>query len=207
MKEIICTQCHYHLPETNLHLEKENPFTQRFWGRIPIHTGSAIFQFSKNSKVQKMLHNFKYNGRRNIGVQLGYQYGRQLKEVKHFEDVDCIVPVPLHRKKQLSRGFNQSEIFARALAEEMNADCIGNGLNRVVNSASLAKTASNRSERLDIVKDAFQLNIDVWQRRQFKHILLVDDVMTTGATLEACALQLEALGLPISMATIAMTEQ
>ena len=206
VKEIVCTRCHYHLPATNLHLDKENSFTERFWGRIPIRTGAAIFQFSKDSKVQKMLHNFKYKGNRNIGLKLGQQYGQQLHEIAHFEDVDCIVPVPLHWKKLRTRGFNQSEVFAKALAGEMKASCISNALTRVINSASLAQSGQSRSERLEQIKNAFVRNTKV-DLSKYKHILLVDDVLTTGATLEACASQLRELGLPISMATIAMAAQ
>ena len=203
-KEVICTHCNYYLPKTHFHLDKENNFTERFWGRIQLHTGAAIFQFSKGSGVQKMLHNLKYKGQKELGIQLGKQYGKELKKIEHFKDVDCIVPVPLHPSKRYERGYNQSEIFADGLSEEMKKECIAHGLARTIHSKALAK--QSRADRLLHITNAFRLQQP--ERLRGKHILLVDDVLTTGATLEACATKLLQLNnVRVSMATIAITGQ
>lgn len=205
-QELICTQCHYNLPKTQQYLDQENRFTQRFWGRVAINTGAAIFQFSQDSGVQRMLHNLKYKGRKDIGVRLGEEYGRKLKKMSHFQDVDYIIPVPLHPRKLRERGYNQSAAFAEGLSETMGKPFLMNGLRRIVYNKSLARSGVSRAERFQTIATAFQ--VKRIEKLRDAHVLLVDDVLTTGATLEACAIQLleNVTDIKVSMATIAMAD-
>ncbi len=198
--EDICTSCNATLPVTSFHLKKENPFTERFWGRVPLSTGASMFLFSKGSRVQNMLHNLKYNGKREIGEILGRRYGRSLRMSPHYLSIDLIVPVPLHPQKEYLRGYNQSELFARGLSEGMRVPYLKDALKRTVYTDS--QTNKNRLDRIENVGGVFEVNKSAALKD--KHILLVDDVLTTGSTLEACANAL--LSVPktkVSMATIA----
>jgi ComF family protein len=197
----ICTSCNVTLPFTNFHLKKDNLFTERFWGRVPIETGSSMFLFNKGSRVQNLLHNLKYNGKKEIGEILGRKFGRSLRMSPHYLGIDVIVPVPLHPEKEFLRGYNQSEMFARGLSESMRVPYLKEALKRVEFTES--QTKKNRLSRLENVKDVFQV-----QKANLlvdKHVLLVDDVMTTGSTLEACANELlKVKGTQVSMVTIAL---
>ncbi len=199
-EEIICVSCQYHLPKTQFHLEKENPFTDRFWGRVELESGSAMYRFVKGGRIQNLIHKLKYEGKREVGKRLGKMYGLQLKEVAHFQNVDFIVPVPLHPRKLHKRGFNQSDYFAMGLSESMGVPWLASGLKRVAFTGT--QTKKSRLERLANVEDAFVVGQP--KLLEGKHVLIVDDVLTTGATLEACAIKM--LTLPntkVSLATIA----
>lgn len=199
--EHLCTSCRATLPEANFHESKENPFTERFWGRVRLETGAALYLFTKESRVQNLLHQLKYNGKKEIGLILGRQFGASLKRSPFFSGIEAIVPVPLHPKKLLIRGYNQSEYFANGLSESMNVPVLKNGLRRVVHAES--QTKKSREERLNNIKDAFVVNTP--KALEGKQVLLVDDVLTTGATLETCANEILKLqGTSVSMATIAM---
>ena len=200
-KELICISCQYRLPKTQYHLEKENPFTERFWGRLKLETGAALYHFFKGGRAQQLIHQLKYKEKPEVALKLGIYYGQILKEIPHFQEVDLIVPVPLHPRKEHQRGFNQSDQFARGLSESMEKPWLKKALKRISHSPS--QTQKTRFERLKNVMSAFEL--DQSHKLQFKHILLVDDVLTTGATLESCGLKiLEVPGTRLSMATIAM---
>lgn len=189
------------MPEANLHFSKENPFTDKFLGRINLEAGAALYYFNKESKVQNLIHHLKYNGKREIGVVLGRKFGGELARSILFSEVDLIVPVPLHLRKLRQRGYNQSEMFAQGLSESLRRPYSANALMRLVHSSS--QTKKSREARLLNVADVFAVNKP--QRLVGKHVLLVDDVLTTGATLETCAAKiLELPGTKVSMATIAM---
>ncbi len=199
--EIFCSTCNATMPETNYHLKKENPMSERFWGRVPVSAAAAMFVFTKESPVQHLLHNFKYNGKKEIGEVLGRRFGRKLSQSPYFGGINVIIPVPLHRKKELVRGFNQSEMFARGLAEILEKPIMKNGLVRIVNTST--QTKMTKMERLENVSNVFAVNDPASLKG--KHILLVDDVVTTGSTLEACALEiLEVPDTAVSFATIAI---
>lgn len=197
---LICTYCLGKLPYTHWHKDKDNPLHAVLWGKVPIQGITAMFYFHHGNRVQTLLHKFKYKGVRELGVYVGNRYGTQLKEVSPFDDVDLIIPVPLHPKKKKIRGYNQSEQFANGLSKSMNIAVISDNLFRKI--ASETQTRKTKIERWENVKDIFGVtNPD---ELIGKHILLVDDVITTGSTLEACAsVLLEIPDLKISVAAIA----
>jgi ComF family protein len=199
-EECICTFCLFHLPKTNFHLEEENPVSRLFWGKVNVHSAASFYYFSKGGKVQKLMHNLKYKGHMEIGVFLGKQYGKQLIASPLFNTVDYLVPVPMHRKKQKARGYNQSELIAVGLSESMNVPVDLKTLLKITKTES--QTRKSRFSRWENVKEVFELrNADHFAN---KHILLVDDVITTGATLEGCIVQLSKVqGIRVSVASIA----
>ncbi|MEM1122036.1 MAG: phosphoribosyltransferase family protein [Bacteroidota bacterium] len=200
-QEIFCTTCHRSLPVTNMHQMSENRFTDRFFGRIYLQAGAAIYHFHEGSSVQQLIHQLKYYGKARIGIKLGELYGKQLHQSKYFQEIDVIVPVPLHPVKERKRGYNQSDQFALGLSNAMQKPWLKHGLKRTKYGKS--QTRKNQLERYENVMTSFA--VEQSEKLVGKHILLVDDVLTTGATMEACASQL--LTIPdtkISMATIAI---
>jgi len=196
----ICTHCIYCLPKTNFHLDTENPIAKIFWGRVPVHSASSFYSFAKGGKVQELIHQFKYKGQKNVGITVGKLYGFELKQCDDFNCIDTIIPVPLHKKKKRKRGYNQSEYFAEGLSESMKVPTDFKTLYRAKESET--QTRKSRFNRWENVESIFQLTDDT--ALQGKHILLVDDIITTGATLEACMQTL--LQIPdvtISIATMA----
>jgi ComF family protein len=199
-EDIICVPCLYHLPRTNFHRDSDNPVARTFWGRVPVHSATAYYYFSKGGKVQHLLHELKYKGRKEIGIFIGYQMGLELQQSELFNTAGVIIPVPLHPSKLKKRGYNQSEQFALGLASAMNIKADSDSLIR--QKASETQTRKTRFRRWENVKD----NFCVTRTEQLtgKHILLVDDVITTGATLEACSSALMTIpGVKLSIAAIA----
>src|ERR1051326_888561 len=197
-EESICTYCLYHLPKTNFHLYTDNPVVKLFWGRTNIYSASSLYSFSKGSKVQHLIHLLKYRGKKEIGQTIGKYYGKELKVAPMFSSADVVIPVPLHLQKLKKRGYNQSEMFAQGIAESMNAETSGEILIRTF--ASETQTKKSRFARWKNVEEVFKVILP--EKIKGKHILLVDDVITTGATLEACANKiLEVPGTKVSVAT------
>ncbi len=202
-RECICLSCQLKLPKTNFHLERDNPFTERFWGRLEIEHGAAMYHFVKGGSVQALIHQLKYLGKRQVGIRLGQWYGEQLRASAHFKNIDVIVPVPLHARKEQMRGYNQSAMFAAGLAQSMQIPMLPNVLVRRIFTDT--QTNKSRLERLENVQDVFA--VQALESLRNKHVLLVDDVMTTGATLEACGAKiLEVEGSKLSLATIAIAD-
>jgi ComF family protein len=196
----ICTYCCYHLPKTNFHLDSNNPVAKMFWGRATIYSAAAYYNFNKGSNVQNLIHQLKYRGQKHVGVTVGNLYGHELKYCDDFNSVSKIIPVPLHPQKKKKRGYNQSDFFAEGLAESMGADVDFTTLYRAMESSS--QTKKSRFNRWQNVESIFELNDG--ETLEGKHILLVDDVITTGATLEACAQTLlQVPNVKVSIATIA----
>ena len=199
-EQSICLYCCYNLPKTNYHLQTENPVTTLFWGRVAVYSAAAYFNFGKGGKVQHLIHELKYKGNQEVGITLGKMYGVDLAQSDLFNSVSVIIPVPLHAKKLKKRGYNQSECFAKGLAETM---AVAVDLKTLIRAkASETQTKKSRFSRWKNVETIFQLKEN--KSLQGKHILLVDDVITTGSTLEACVQTL--LQIPdvkISIATIA----
>lgn len=200
-EDSICVSCRYKLPKTNFHREAENAFTERFWGRIPLQAGAAFLHFTKGGRVQRLIHHLKYEGKREVGLSLGRLYGRVLRESSVFRDACLILAVPLHPRKLHLRGYNQSALFAEGLSEAMGIPWLPDGLRRT--EYTTTQTKKSRLERFKNVEQAFVIPDPSALKGQ--HVLLVDDVVTTGATLEACARKiLEVEGTRVSMATIAI---
>ena len=196
----ICTHCLYHLPKTGFHLINDNPVAKIFWGRVNIQAAASFYTFSKGGKVQQLVHQLKYKGRQDVGVTLGKLYGFELLNAPCFNSIDLIIPVPLYKKRQRKRGYNQSACFAEGLAKTMSREINLTSLFRCASSES--QTKKSRFIRWKNVEDLFYLKNE--EQLKHKHILLVDDVITTGATLEACAQTLLKIeGVKLSIATIA----
>jgi ComF family protein len=203
-EKVLCTRCLLKLPRTHFHHHAENPVTKLFWGRAPIDYGTSFFYFRKSSKVQHMMHQFKYNNRKEIGVFCGKIMGMELNNSNYFNDADFLIPVPLHPKKKIRRGYNQSEMIALGMAERMKAKSDFNTLFRRVNSST--QTRKSRYERFENMNGIFGLRDGY--HLEGKHVILVDDVITTGSTLESCALTL--LQIPavrVSVVTMACALQ
>lgn len=198
-EDSICTSCIINLPKTNYHLHNENPLNKIFWGRVSIEMVSAYYFFNKGNKVQNLLHQLKYKGAKNVGEKIGLLYGYELLESNNFKDVDFIVPVPLHPKKLKKRGYNQSESFANGLSQSLNKEVVTNLLLRTVNSET--QTKKSRFNRWENVATIFTISNTL--AIDGKHVLLVDDVITTGATIEGCAQLLTQNNAKVSVVTIA----
>jgi len=199
-ESVLCTFCELKLPKTNYHLWRKNPVLQLFEGRIEIFAASARYQYKKASNVQSLLHNFKYRGFSDIGVKIGKDYGGELMMSPDFKTVELIIPVPLHYKKERLRGFNQSERFAFGLSQTMKAKLEVNNLIRRVHTST--QTKKSRFERWQNVSSIFEIKNP--EKLTGKHILLVDDVITTGSTIEGCVGSLKTVeGVKVSVAAIA----
>ena len=202
-EEIICTFCDFHLPKTDFHLEQDNPVSRTFWGRAGIESATAYCWFNKGNKVQRLVHLLKYKGRKDIGIFFGERLGRLLKNAPCFNTVEMIIPVPLHKKKLMKRGYNQSEQFAIGIGKAMDIPVNPYILSR--RRSTETQTRKSRFHRWQNVSDMFALE-DEFQL-EGRHILLVDDVITTGATMESCLQALSSVpGIKISIAAIAITQ-
>ncbi len=196
----ICTRCLFHLPKTDFHLEKNNPVSILFWGRVKIKYAASYYTFSKGSLFQKLIHKLKYQNKQEIGIVLGKHFGESLKKSDFFKDIDLIVPVPLHPKKEKTRGYNQAYLVAIGLGKTMQKPVVTDNLVRLVHTDS--QTKKNKLERWQNVDSIFKITDS--SALENKHILLVDDVVTTGSTLESCAHAiLKAEGAQVSIATLA----
>jgi ComF family protein len=200
-EETLCLSCEFHLPRTNFHLALENPVSQLFWGRVNLESAAAFLYFNKGNKVQRLIHQLKYKGRKDIGIYLGRQYGQHLKYSPFFQTVQLIVPVPLHPKKLSQRGYNQSEQFAIGLGETMKIPVDPYAICRKKETET--QTKKSRFRRWQNVAEVFDATDP--GSMEMKHILIVDDVITTGATLESCIHAFSSIhGIRISVATIAV---
>ena len=202
-EQVICTNCIYHLPVTNFHSDPENKLARQLWGRFPFIQATSFVYFQKGNRVQNIMHHLKYNNRPEAGYRMGQLYAYELNMTLQWLKPDLIIPVPLHPSKMKKRGYNQSEYIARGMASVLNIPLILNNLIRIENTET--QTRKSRFARYENLKDAFLVRETGVLND--KHILLVDDVMTTGATLESCSIELlKVKGLRISISTIAYAE-
>jgi ComF family protein len=202
-EEHLCLFCHASLPKTFYFKDSDNPIGVRFWGKVPVSMVFSFLKFNKGNITQRVLYQIKYRSRTDAAVYLGHLLGQDLKQ--HFDVVpwDVVVPVPLHWKKLKKRGYNQSALFSEGISLALDIKHEKDALARVVHNAT--QTNKSRQARWENVKDIFQVTntMDI----KDKHVLLVDDVVTTGATLEVCAVQLLKAGASqVSIAAIASAE-
>ena len=196
----ICLHCLHHIPRTNFHLNHDNPVAQLFYGRVEIEYATAFFNFSKGSKYQSLLHSLKYKGMKELGEEIGKHFGIDLIQSPEFSSVDVICPVPLHPQKERKRGYNQSWWIASGIAKQMNKELSADNLKRI--TATETQTRKSRFARWQNVEGIFELSDP--ESFSGKHVLLIDDVVTTGSTLEACAASIiSKTDAQVSIATLA----
>ncbi|MFA5046368.1 MAG: ComF family protein [Paludibacter sp.] len=197
----LCLSCLHGIPKTNYHLLADNPIEKRFWGKVPFHRCTAFFFFQKGSPFQKLLHCLKYKGNKEIGQMLGKYAAVDLLDSPDFASVDVIIPVPLHPKKYQKRGYNQSEWICKGLSELLEKPVDTKTLIRVRENTT--QTKKNVFERYSNTEGIFELSNKTTLTG--KHVLLVDDVLTTGSTLEACIHALiETEEIKVSVFTLAV---
>ena len=181
-EKCICTQCQLSMPLTNFHLNANNELWQRLNQQLPLEFAVPMFFFQKDSLVESMIYQLKYKGQQEIGKFLGNWMGSYLKESNIFSEIDGVIPVPLHPKRFKKRGYNQVSCFSKALADKLEAPFVEDYVYRNKNTKQFARFV--KSNRWEEVKDAFSVNFE--SKHKGRHCLLVDDVITTGATLVSC---------------------
>lgn len=200
-EDTICMDCRHDLPITNFHFDNNDSVAKVLYGRAKIENGTALFRFEKKGNVQRLIHNLKYKDHEHIGFVLGKWLGGELKTLESYKNIDVVIPVPLHKNKLKKRGYNQVALFGQQVAEALNADYLDDVLVKVTNTKS--QVNKKRLARWTNSDELFTLkNIEAIDN---KHILVVDDIITTGATLEACISILnQAKNIKISIATMAI---
>ena len=197
---LLCLQCINDLPHTNFEMHANNPVEKIFWGRLTVMAATSEFYFTKGTLIQTLIHQFKYKSNIDVGLYLGAIMGRSLLNSNRFTTIDALIPLPLNAEKEFKRGYNQATILCNGMAEVMGVLVIKN--NVVRNRFTETQTKKHRAERWENVESSFGTNDSAALRN--KHILLVDDVVTTGATLEACGTEiLKIEGTKLSIATLA----
>ena len=197
----LCLSCLHDIPKTNYHLMKDNPIEKRFWGKVPVYNATSYFFFQKGSSFQKLLHILKYKGNKEIGELMGKYAAIDLLDSPDFTSIDLIIPVPLHPKKYKIRGYNQSEWIGKGISTILDKPQDISILVRIRENAT--QTKKSVYERFENTEGIFELrDKTLWEG---KHVLLVDDVLTTGSTLEACVKALlETKGIKVSIFTLAV---
>lgn len=198
---LICTNCRFVLPKTDSHLQPDEKIINRFAGKVYLKYAFAYLKFVKGGRTQKLMHALKYKGKQEVGVLLGEWYGAELKLSGYEEAFDLLIPVPLHKSRLQSRGYNQAACFAQGLATGLGIAM--NEVTLVRNHQTATQIHKSRLERFENMQAVFEVK-DAEAVRD-KHIVLVDDTLTTGATIEACALALlEAKPASVSVITAAV---
>jgi len=199
-EEFICNLCLINLPKSNYHIQLTNELGYVFAGRIPLQNALCFYLFEKSGRVQKLLHAIKYQNQKELAQFIGKLYAKDLVESEILETIDIIIPIPLHAKKLKLRGYNQSEWFAKGIANELNIKQDATLLKKI--NATNTQTNKKKFERWENVEGVFELqNADILKN---KHILIVDDVITTGATIEAAWQAIKNVeGIKVSVISIA----
>ena len=202
-ENVICTECLHKLPAVPNRDHNDNPVFKVFYGRINLVSATSLLKFEKGGLVQQLLHNLKYRGQEEVGDYLGKWLGGELKSSASCKNITAVIPVPLHKKKLKKRGYNQVDLFGKRIAEALGVPYIDNVL--VKKTVTSSQTLKSRLKRWGNVEEAFI--IENPHLLEGGHVLLVDDVITTGATIEACAEKLlDIPGLRLSVATMALAQ-
>ncbi|MDU8884898.1 phosphoribosyltransferase family protein [Yeosuana sp. MJ-SS3] len=200
-EKYVCTDCRHDLPVTNFHHSGDDFVLKIFYGRVKIEQATALLRFRKKDIVQQLLHNLKYRGYEDIGIFLGDWLGEELKTIENYNFIEAVIPVPLHKKKLKKRGYNQVAKFGKHIADALNCEYLDNVLIKISDTES--QVFKGRFARWSNSNEVFSI-----QNKHLiggKHILLVDDIITTGATIESCVNVLnQANGLKISVASMAI---
>ncbi len=179
---MVCTRCRMEAPLTRFWKSYDNPLSRSFGGLLPIEQASAFIFYTPQSRWRELIHDFKYRGSWRAALEMGRWYGAELAQSEHYRAVDVVIPIPLHWRKRMRRGYNQSEYIAAGIAEAMGLETDFRSVVRHRNNPSQA--LRSREERWENVRDIFSVRNPEQLRR--KHILLVDDVLTTRATMISC---------------------
>jgi len=199
--QLLCLLCINQLPHTNFAQHANNPLEKIFWGRIPLVAAHSEFYFAKETLIQELIHQLKYKGDRDIGYFLGQLMGNSLLNSNRFKNLDYLIPLPLFPEKERKRGFNQATIICNGISAQMNIPVMKDNVIR--RRFTETQTKKHRTERWENVADSFQVKDHTLLSD--KNILLVDDVVTTGATLEACGLAIaQSENVKLSVATLSM---
>jgi ComF family protein len=202
-EELICTDCRFELPKTNSHVEVDKKLVNKFAGKVKLEHSLAYLKFVKGGKVQKIMHEIKYKDNQELGEMLGRMYGSELREKGFSEQFDVILPVPLHTNRLIIRGYNQSDCLAKGLAESLSIEWRDNVLKRGIETES--QVAKSRLERYENMQDVFY--VENFEDLKDKKIVIIDDTLTTGSTLESCVLALNDVGVKnVSIIAMATTE-
>lgn len=200
---IFCVHCLHAMPYSDHFKVADNKVVQKFYGRVPLHFGAAVLNFRPGGIVQKMMHHLKYERKREIAITMGEIAGDHCLTSSHFSMPDLMVPVPLHPSKEYVRGYNQSLVFGRGVQHVLNIPLSDDIVVKRTKTAS--QTGKSRTDRVNNVKSTFALNKAELIRD--KHVMILDDVVTTGATIEAVAIRLKEGGArELSVLTIALAE-
>ena len=202
-ESVICSHCRHDIPMTNHFLQPDNEAMKKFYGKIPVEFAAAFVYYHKKGIVQEMIHNLKYKGMEEIGSVFGHWFAANLREIDILKTADAIIPVPLHRKKLRQRGYNQVATFGQALSESLQIPYNDGILVRKVYSKT--QTQKNLLGRSEVGnKEIFDVVFS--ESDHHKHFILIDDVLTTGSTLEACGKALLKIpGVKISIVCMAMS--
>lgn len=200
----LCIRCLASLPETNFEQHTGNPVEKMFWGRMPLVCAASHFYFTKESLIQHLMHQFKYKGNEDLGLQLGRMMGYAIRSSNRFHDIDAMVPLPLFPFKEKKRGYNQATVLCKGISEVLSLPVLNNVITRPQHTET--QTKKGRIERWRNIEGKFYL-LDP-TAIQDKHLLLVDDVVTTGATLESCGNELLAPGnVKLSLVTLCIASR
>jgi ComF family protein len=201
-EDVLCAHCITQLPETGFLPKPGNPVEKIFYGRIPVEQAGSAYYFNKDSLLQHLIIQLKYRGNREAGIYLGRLLGNHLLVAQRFNDIDLIIPLPLNEKKLFQRGYNQASLIAKGITEVWKKPVNEDAVKRMLFTET--QTHKDRVTRWQTMEGVF--NVANESELKDKHVLLVDDVITTGATLESCSSAiLQISGTKISIATLAYT--